>query len=298
MSLSYHIKKYIRRNLRIFLKVRQNENINDALERKYFHLVKKIDRGRIGEDEFREIIVGLGIERGDTLIVHCAWRGCYNLKISPIKVIEILEEILGEEGNLLMPAYGNDRTYLDLKNSESAAGVLSECFRKQENVVRSRQGHFSMCAKGKVARNLCEGHEMCLYSFDKTSPYYKAVSECNAKILLMGMNWRHVKTPLYHVAAVNSMNLNPGYKKIYGTEEIANIVDGNGGAKRIRYFVRNQDYINDDKVFRMILAKSHPKKIKRFGLKMLAVDGRTLYRHALYYCKNGGNIYKKVISVI
>lgn len=298
MSKLYELKKTIRFFLRRLLDVKENETVKSAIERKKLHIIKKIDKRKVSMASFRRLINKAGIKEGDTIIIHCAWRGCYSLDMSPDDVIGCFKECVGADGLVLMPAYGNSREVLDIKNTKSAAGVLSEAFRIMDGVYRSKQPHFSMCAWGKDASDICSGHEKCKYSFDSFSPYYKAIHNRKAKVVLIGLDKRSVKTPIYHLAAVESIGKSEMYKNIYDTSECGRVIDENGEEIKVKYLVRNKNFLNDDKIFLKLLSEVKPVDIRVAGFSMVVIDGMKLYQRVLQYCVNQGKIYRHVISVI
>ncbi len=284
--------------IRVAFGVKGGETIKSAIERKRIHIIRLLDKRRISKKEFRKMLKYVGLKRGDTIIIHCGWRGCYSLDMSPEEVIEIFRDIVGENGLILMPAYGESADYLDIRKTPSHAGALSEIFRKMDGVVRSRQPHFSMCAIGKGANEVCDGHDRCVYSFDKCSPYYKAIKKYDAKVILMGLDKHSVKTPVYHLAAVEAIKNSKKYEAIYDTNEFGKVIDKDGKIINVRYLVRNKNYINNDKIFLKLLLDIHPCAVKKYGFNITVIDGQRLYEHVLDFCQNNGDIYRKVISVI
>ena len=298
MSIVFGIKKIFRSLCRFMIGAKPGETIESAIDRRKMHLLKKIDKRRITKSEFEEMLRKTGISKGDTVVIHSAWRGCYTLNMTPAEVIESIENTIGKDGLLLMPAYGNRQKVFDIKRTKSNAGVLTEVFRNMNGVYRSKQPHFSMCATGIGASEICGEHEKCMYSFDKYSPYYKAILNRDAKVILMGLDRHSVKTPIYHLAAVESINESSLYKTIYDSYESAKVIDENGKTIDFTYLVRNKNYLNDDKIFRKLLMDTNPICLKKYGFSMIVIDGKALYNHVLTFCMAGGQIYKRVISVI
>ena len=286
------IKRVIRSLVRSILFIKEQETIEDGLKRKILKLKQYFNNQKISKNEFTDLIKGSGIKKGDTLIVHCAWRGCYMLSISPDDVIEILFDVIGTEGTVLMPCYGKSMQFLDIRYSKSAAGVLSERFRTMNGTIRSEFPHFCMCANGKNASLLIEGHEKSTVSFDVYSPYYKAVYEHDAKILMLGMDNHTVKTPIFHHAAVMSINKSLYYRELYSETENAKVIDSKGNEKNLSYKVLNKNYINDWRKFRRIVKgrELYINKYKGFCIKL--IDGKALFNAARDYCECGGEIYK------
>ncbi len=293
------IKKHVRTFIRYILKIREGETISAGLMRKKSHVLKKFIHKTVTLGELREQLLCAGIKCGDTLIVHCAWRDCYMLQATPEEVVRLLLDMVGSEGTILMPGFGEDIYKLDINNSKSAAGVLSECFRNESAVFRSRFPYFCMLAKGRCAEELIEGHENARISFDHTSPYYKAIDEKNAKILLLGINLlQGVKTPTYHFAAVDAGAKQPYYKELYSDEGCAVFVDETGNKKEMKFLKLKNDYLSCKRIDRKLFHKANSYQSKYKGLYISMVNGKKLYSVVRKYCEDGGKIYKKVTRVI
>jgi len=136
---------------------------------------------------FRE----LGIERGDTILVHSSFNFFNGFQGNPQDVIYCLINLLGENGNLLMvslPYESSSYEYLrkgpvfDVRSTPSKMGILSEIFRRKEGVFRSLHPTHPLLAFGKDAAWIVEGHHKCLYPCGKDTPFDKFRSR-NGKVL-------------------------------------------------------------------------------------------------------------------
>ena len=89
-----------------------------------------------------------------------------------------------------MPAFPHDKRnpniVFDVKNSKSAAGYLTEVFRKRRGVKRSLNQLHSVCALGKDADEIVGSHDKSIICFDKYSPFYK-IAELNGYIVNLGL---------------------------------------------------------------------------------------------------------------
>jgi aminoglycoside 3-N-acetyltransferase len=124
----------------------------------------------------------LGIEKGDTLLVHSSYNYFNGFKENPQDIIKCLLEILGEEGNLLMVslpyrsssyAYLLTRPVFDVIHTPSKMGIISEIFRRREGVLRSLHPTHPVTALGKDAAWIVEGHQACLFPCGKNTPFDK-----------------------------------------------------------------------------------------------------------------------------
>ena len=119
---------------------RKKKNRNQVL------LDQKSRGGSITKEDLIENLKDIGIVNGDTLLVHSALSRIGHLKNGPSTLIDALLEVIGEEGNLLMPTspnnvyqlnYIQNTPYFDVLNSPSKTGAVTESFRTRKGVVRS-----------------------------------------------------------------------------------------------------------------------------------------------------------------
>ena len=151
--------------------------------------VRRRDRARMKSlsaltvEMFRNILTNdLKLKRGDVVCIHSAMSG---LKpgFGPNRVLEIIREIIGEEGTMLAPTYPRLASYefllsgevFDVRNSPSYTGAISEALRTQKGAIRSLHPTKSVCAVGPLAKVLTETHQNSPYPYDDCSPYYKLV---------------------------------------------------------------------------------------------------------------------------
>jgi len=282
---------FLRKLTRTVLRIRPNENIADGIDRYRYKLYKVFNHKKVSKDEFKKLLVKAGINKGDTLIVHSAWRGLFMLDMEPEEVIDMLMNIVGEEGTLVMPAYGSDESYFDEVNSISCAGVLSECFRKRDGVLRSCFPKFSMCAYGKNAEDIVSKHQKSLYQFDENSPYSIAVKKYKAKILLLGMGMHPHKITVFHCSSYDSRDY-VDYQKVYTKEKQA-IIRFRDGTEIIKEYIdRNPEYQNNKTSFRHLFRCVPKIRFKYKGLSVICFDSYSAYMEGLKFCANGGKLYK------
>jgi len=266
------LKKIIRGWIRGVMNARTHETINDALIRHKFTFLKKFYRRTHSIVELRERLILLGVEKGDHIIVHASWRAFIGFSTNPREVNSMLLELVGEQGTILMPAYGYDIEYFDVNNTPSHAGALSEDFRKMQGVIRSCNSYFSVCAKGKYALELTQEHQDSEYGFDDKSPYFK-LTKCGGKVLLLGMGKIPYKISAFHCATYQLRDILPYYNLVLSNIRTAIMIDKDG--KRIeRQILTNIPNCRNSKhrmkhVFRAI--PSARKKVSRVGLLDVAI---------------------------
>lgn len=284
--------KYLRILIRKILSAREYESIEDALLRKKIEIEKHFYKKKFSKEELRRSLNDIGVVEGTQLIVHASWRQFYNFKGSPDDVIDILKEAIGESGTLLMPAYGHDKFLFDVKNTPSAAGVISEVFREKPDTYRSPCTNFSVAASGKYAKELTEQHINSVYGFDKYSPYYLLSEYNNSKVLFLGLSSRPTKISLFHCAGYILKDKIPFYENIY-TEKIKTELIYEGLHYNKNMITRNPMYMNDNKVFKEIFRNIKNKNsLKISNLDIVMIDLNEGLEKALDFAHKGKYCYK------
>jgi len=110
-----------------------------------------------------------GFKAGDTVMVHSSLGSIGKVEGGAVTVIESFIEVLTSEGTLVMPCYNSAETFLrdlkhnqtlDLRNTPSATGKITETFRTYPGVIRSSHPFSSSCAIGKNAQYITDGHAL------------------------------------------------------------------------------------------------------------------------------------------
>lgn len=158
--------------------------------------------GRVGKRNLMSGLERLGLGRGDLVCVHTAFRSLGYVVGGPDTVIRALEEVLGPEGTLLMPAFSSGGlTYgwvkaspvFDVRRTPSDLGVLPEAFRVQAGTLRSLHPTHSVCGRGPLARALLEDHEKAPRPFGHGTPFMRLI-ERGGKGLILGARLHNFTT--------------------------------------------------------------------------------------------------------
>lgn len=131
-----------------------------------------------------------GITKGMTILVHSSFKSLNLKTLGPIDLINALQEVITEEGNLLFPTLtyktvNKDNPVYSVKDTPSCVGILPEIFRKMPGVVRSLNPIHSVAAWGKNKFDLTETHLNDSITLGINSPFYKML-KYDAKILMLG----------------------------------------------------------------------------------------------------------------
>ena len=151
---------------------------------------------------------GLGVERGDTLLVHCSLSSLGWVCGGPPAVVDALQRVLGEDGTLVMPTHTpghSDPSWWEnppvpddweptIRESMPpfrpevtptyGMGAVSECFRSYPGVERSTHPMFSFAAWGADGEFVVDDHSLD-YSLGEDAPLAR-VYELDGRVLFLG----------------------------------------------------------------------------------------------------------------
>lgn len=158
-----------------------------------------------------ENIKALGVNEGDTVIVHSSLSKIGWVCGEEVTIVDALLKCVGENGTIVMPSHtgGNSNPeewsnpaipkewFEEIINSMPAfnkditpsrcMGRIPEVFRKYPGTIRSDHPQSSFCANGKNKFNIINDHVLTP-SFGMKTPLGKLYN-MNAKILLLGVSY-------------------------------------------------------------------------------------------------------------
>ncbi|MBE6119180.1 MAG: AAC(3) family N-acetyltransferase [Erysipelotrichaceae bacterium] len=286
----------IKRALRKLIFAKKNETIYDAIDRHKSHLEKFFYRKKYSAEDLKSVLIDCGLQSGDTVLIHCSYRRFYNFTGNPDDIINIIQDIIGRKGTVVMPCYGEDKYYFDVDNSVSKAGVLSEVFRNREGVIRSKCSHFSVAAWGKYSQELIKDHEKSIYGFDENSPLYKLYFVKNSKVVFLGMGANPTKNSILHTA-FNFLNEDKKIEKLI-SDPYESVLVSEGIKQKKTMIKRVSGHPNRKKIFRKILNLSSPIKKKISNLDIVVVGARECVDNAVELGKKGVYCYKNMSKIV
>ena len=144
--------------------------------------------------DFEELFDRLDIESASTAFLQSSaqWLG---LDVAgSIDLIEALLRRLGPRGTLFMPSYAFAKpqpslpvgTIFDVKATPSQVGLISELFRRRQQVSRSESWWVPVCGIGPLARECLEGQIDVVHPFAPDSTFVRIV-ERDAKLIGLGV---------------------------------------------------------------------------------------------------------------
>jgi len=144
--------------------------------------------------ELFEMLLRLGVERGDTLLVHSSLDQFSAFRGKPMDIILALQEVVGPSGTLLMPTlpfrgsaveYVRELRVFDARRTPSQMGMLTELFRRISGVVRSTHPTHAVAAWGMRASEIVEAHHASATPCGRQTPYGRLLDH-HGKILFLG----------------------------------------------------------------------------------------------------------------
>ena len=154
-----------------------------GLKRLKRHLVTFIKRPhKTSIAELENILrYDLGITVGDRVFISSSFGLLNALDYSPHDVIVLLQQIVSDKGNIMMPYYPpinaaecmNEQYCFDMERTVSGMGILTNEFSKMPDVVKSIHPIKSVCVWGRDAQKIANGHQKSKTPYYWDSPYGK-----------------------------------------------------------------------------------------------------------------------------
>lgn len=258
------MKKKLYEILRKKLKVRSLTHLKSRYNRRIDKI--KYSKKYTSED-LKNKFLSLGVTKGDVVFIHSSWDEFYNYDGTPETFIDLLIDLIGDEGTLLMPSYPLLRkkgAMFNLKTTPTLAGLLPEVFRNYKNIERSIDVH-SVAAYGKNAKYLTESHINSQTPWDENSPYYK-LGGVNAKVFSLGLGKHHVGT-IMHCADSILRKKYEYFDLFFKKREQIKIKKKDGEVITKNYFTKEDDFYYN------FTEKSHWGVVKKyFDKKQYKID--------------------------
>jgi len=170
--------------------------------------------------EFKE----LGIQKGMSLEVHSSLSSFGHVEGGAEAVIEALEEILTEEGTLVMPSFNHGAPYrqgdvFDIRKTPTTNGKIPDTFWRMEGVLRGMNPTHSYAAWGKNAKRYTESQQTET-GLGKGSPLHRMYDD-GGFVLLIGTGYR--ANTFHHFVEQNE-----GARCLNQIGEVYPVIDENG----------------------------------------------------------------------
>lgn len=242
----------------------------------------------------------IGIQKGDTLLVHSSLSKIGYVENGAKDVVEALLDVIGENGNLLMPNspnasfqldYIQNLEFFDVANAPSKLGAISEYFRLLPDAQRSAHPTEPVSCIGPDTEYFVGHHFGNLTPYNENSPFYR-VSERNGKILYLGVTLDNAGTNLHTLEDAVDNFIFPVY---YPQEFEVKVLFNNRTLRSMNTLVHNPEQSKKrkcDGLIPLFEEKGVLKKVKIGKANSLIIDAKAMFDLMLEeYKKNGVTMY-------
>ena len=236
-------------------------------------------------------LVQQGVRSGCVLLVHSSYDAFSNLEGNANDVLEVLLDIVGPQGTLVMPSQpAQNVSKFDSRRTPASTGMLCELFRRTDETVRSLHPGQSVCARGPLAKELTSEHHLDELGCGRLSPFAK-LAQVDSQILGLGVS------PLYmtFLHVVEDLDLDRFPRRVYsGERRVCCVINAEGNEFSFD-FPRRDDRVLSTMNFNRLAAHLSARTHATFDvhgvpcfvgypspllaeLKVLAENGIVLYR--------------------
>ncbi len=158
---------------------------------------------------FDDLVSGfrnLGVDAGDTLLVHSSYKSFGPVDGGPQTVVNALEAALGPEGTLIMPTFNfdfNKGQPWDVRSTPSKMGVLTELVRVDPRAKRVFHPFYSFAILGKHAEMLSSLRYKS--SYERNSVFGK-LRDLDGKIMVIGLSYTNSMTFFHHIEQMEGVD--------------------------------------------------------------------------------------------
>jgi aminoglycoside 3-N-acetyltransferase len=150
----------------------------------------------------------LGVEAGDTMLVHSSYKSFGPVDGGPQTVIRALETALDTdgEGTLIMPTFNfdfNKGQAWDVRTTPSKMGVLTEIVRQDPRAKRVFHPFYSFAILGKHAEML--GSLRYKSAYERGSVFGK-LRDLDGKIMVIGLSYNDSMTFFHHIEQMEGVD--------------------------------------------------------------------------------------------
>ncbi|HEV2705893.1 MAG TPA: AAC(3) family N-acetyltransferase [Pyrinomonadaceae bacterium] len=249
-------------------------------------------------DFVRLLAEDLELVEGDAVLVHSSTDGL-KLDFSFGRVLALIRTVVGTRGTVLFPTYPGLPSYeflargevFDVRRTPSYMGLLTEYARRQPGAVRSLHPTKSVCAVGRLARELTATHHLSPYPYDRPSPYRKLV-ELGGKSVGLGVTSERMS--LVHCAEDELREAFP-VRTYHPQLFAARCIDEAGELVTVETYAHNLSKMNHHipRFVRRHLSSSACRDLKIHGSNFFRADAARLFEEMVRCAREGVTIYPR-----
>ena len=128
------------------------------------------------------------VTEGEHLMVHTSYKALGGVEGGPNAVIDILLELLGPEGTLLLPTFTLDAWaqdhYFDINETPGLTGIIGELARKRPEFIRTQHPMYNFAVAGQYAKSYWYSDGSDSFGVDSV---YELFHFVNGRILSLGV---------------------------------------------------------------------------------------------------------------
>lgn len=248
--------------------------------------------GLFNAEEMCARLEDLGVSRGKALIVQSNLNALTTFRGRHDQIIEGLKELVGNEGTICMPTYPKgfgkqEKLFFDVQNTPSAAGLLTELFRRHPGVIRSLQPTHTISAIGPLARFFTEDHHLSPYPCGEKSAWTRIAWVDG---LLVGLGLPAGYTTVWHAVEAALGSAFP--LNVYLPEKRTFIVrDYSGNSLTVPVWVRRSDLRAEPSKFLDELPEEANKFCLFHGVPLFVIKARPFLDTMKEFALNGRTMY-------
>lgn len=251
---------------------------------------RRLYRRKIDHREFRDGLLSLGEWSARPVWVQISLNDFYNVEMRPSEIIEMMMDMVGPRGTLVMPAFPlnpDPAKGLAIDSVPSSTGLLTEMFRRMPDARRSIHLYSSVAAVGPDAEHLTDAHHKTLYPWGDQSPYGRLITQNG---LMVGVGIVPLGfTPLHNVECDLHHQV-PMFQKVFPGDTITYAWQRRSGETGVHTTLRRHGRIWPGR----LVGQLPPLLLRRFrlsnlsfqaapafdaieALKKLALQNKTIY---------------------
>lgn len=164
--------------------------------RSQIRAIKRSMMKRLSVEDLASDLASIGIDKGDTLMVHSAMSSIGSVEDGAEPIIKSFLSRVDSDGTIMMPCYNaaedvelgmREGRFVDLRTLKSNMGKITEVFRTWPGVARSSHPFSSVCVLGERTDHIISGHVKSPNICHAESPMAHIV-ENNVKIVGIGVS--------------------------------------------------------------------------------------------------------------
>lgn len=279
-------------------------NINTSLY-KFKNKHKWIFRliyGTANNEEILNNVIQKLVGKFDILMIHCSFNDMLPMYTgNPGELLSMIISYCKQNNiTLAMPTfflgsnyeakehYENGKNIFDVNKTISEMGLLSEMFRRNQDVKRSVHPTHSTCALGPLADKLTRNHYLSDRACGEGTPFGEMIKY---RTMILGIGAKSASLTQMHSAEDIMKDKFP--IPLYLHTLPVTCIDESGNTLIYNLRIKNPEYNGDEKSFRKILKRTNLMEWKYKGIHFFLTQANVVTETFIEAAKKGQTIYKK-----